>query len=131
MMSDTSIEEERMKTPKPSTVGEELFLVHLQRKTGDTMAAEEHEEHLRKRDCPSVGEELWDVYRKRSRGTEEEEDDETEEAHAGEDDCPSSSDANASGLPKKHAGDFSEKNGHSGNQKCRYNLRSSDSSKKV
>jgi hypothetical protein len=56
------------KGAKPATIGEELYLVHLQRHTGEE-PREEDFDHLsvRKREH-DAGEELWEVHVKRSRG---------------------------------------------------------------
>lgn len=58
-------------TAKPTTVGEELFLVHLHRETPEHLLADRDgpESPPRKR-SRSVGEELFDIHLKRSQGIE-------------------------------------------------------------
>jgi hypothetical protein len=122
-MSDMS-PEGTLKNTKPSTVGEELFLVHLQRERGDD--ANEGADQHRKSDRRTVGEELWEIHRKRSRGRK---DDGTDEA-PGDDGHSSDHSANDESKTKDHSGDFGDKN-DCANQKCRYNLRSKDAGKKI
>mmetsp|Transcript_16874 Transcript_16874/g.41097 ORF Transcript_16874/g.41097 Transcript_16874/m.41097 type:complete len:98 (+) Transcript_16874:248-541(+) len=63
---------------KSTTIGEELFLVHLRRneRSQETAGEEEHGDtpaelkEGRKR-ASSIGEELWQVHLKRSRGDED------------------------------------------------------------
>ena len=57
---------------KPASIGEELYLVHLQR---IREAGEGIEGDQRKRRSSSVGEELWTIHMKRSRSVLVEEDD--------------------------------------------------------
>jgi hypothetical protein len=62
---------------KPATMGEELFLIHLQRNkipSEDDYDREEGSPSPAKRvRAHSVGEELWEIHLKRSRGMTEEE----------------------------------------------------------
>ncbi|CAJ1953878.1 unnamed protein product [Cylindrotheca closterium] len=58
---------------KSTTVGEELFLVHLRRNEGQEAAEEQRDilpelREARKRSASLIGEELWQVHLKRSRG---------------------------------------------------------------
>lgn len=46
-----------------ATVGEELYLVHLQRLRGEE---DDHDHSPRKRRSSSIGEELWEVHKRRS-----------------------------------------------------------------
>lgn len=54
---------------KVTTVGEELWRVHLRRQTGITTSEEDFDRSPRKR-AQSVGEELWEIHVKRSRGVD-------------------------------------------------------------
>lgn len=62
---------------KSTTVGEELFLVHLRRCEGQAqwedrdLPPELLQEEGRKRRADSIGEELWQVHLKRSRGCDD------------------------------------------------------------
>eukprot|EP00934_Nitzschia_sp_Nitz4_P005823 Nitzschia sp. Nitz4//scaffold118_size93875//65968//66381//NITZ4_004794-RA/size93875-processed-gene-0.63-mRNA-1//-1//CDS//3329533742//5813//frame0 len=67
---------------KPETIGEELYLVHLQRRRTNGTRGEDEEDDidrptpstleneilLNKKRSPSCGEELWEIHLKRSRG---------------------------------------------------------------
>jgi hypothetical protein len=53
---------------KPATIGEELYLVHLQRHAGDKPREEDFDHLSPRKRFHDVGEELWEVHLKRSRG---------------------------------------------------------------
>ena len=61
---------------KPTTIGEELFLVHLRRIEGQAADEEQRDippelREARKRSASLIGEELWQVHLKRSRGDDD------------------------------------------------------------
>lgn len=65
-------------TKSTTTVGEELFLVHLRRTQGQAQTEDrdlppELEEVRKRTRANSIGEELWQVHLKRSRGYDEDE----------------------------------------------------------
>jgi hypothetical protein len=108
MMASTS-PEGKSRIIKPCTVGEELYLVHLQRQRED--ANNDAEQH-RKRDHRTIGEELWEIHSKRSRGRQ---DNDRDELH----------------VEDGHSSDNSTHEVVSAGQKCPYNLRSRDCGKMV
>lgn len=55
---------------QPTTVGEELFLVHLSRETPDERLAERDIDGQPRKRSRSVGEELFEIHLKRSQGFE-------------------------------------------------------------
>lgn len=100
---------------KNKTPGEELFLVHLRRLREEE---DDHDYLPRKRRSCSVGEELWEVHRMRSQGTEGDLDRDTEGIVLLDDKRSSDS--------PKHAVTMHGKKPNSP-KLCRYNLRSRDS----
>lgn len=114
--------EETLKNHKPTTVGEELFLVHLLRDRGDEASG--HADH-HKQGSRTVGEELWEIHNKRSRGRESER---TDDARV-EDGHSSDSSAKAELKEEKIGDGFCYANDRT-IQKCPYNLRSMDAPKK-
>lgn len=59
-----------MEKGKPTTAGEELFLVHLQRYAGVEPQAEDFDHEVPHHAMHTPGEELWSVHLKRSQGIE-------------------------------------------------------------
>lgn len=121
-MSSTS-PERKSSIIKACTAGEELFLVHLQRERVEDVS--DDADQCRKRDRRTIGEELWDIHRKRSRGGQ---DDDKDEANV--DDGHSSDNSTNEDVRKKDPEDFGDKS-NGATQKCPYNLRSKDRGKKM
>ena len=102
---------------KNRTPGEELYLVHLQRFRDDE---DDHDILPCKRRCSSVGEELWEIHKRRSQGMDDEMDRDIEDIHLVDEKRK---------YPKNAVVTLtstSEKKSEA--PKCRYNLRSRDSS---
>jgi hypothetical protein len=60
--------EDAHKGNKPETIGEELYLVHLQRREGEEPREEDFDLSSDRKREHDAGEELWEVHLKRSRG---------------------------------------------------------------
>lgn len=102
---------------KNRTPGEELYLVHLQRFRDEE---DDHDLLPRKRRSSSVGEELWEVHKRRSQGLNDELDRDTEDSHIVDEKRKYPEHAVVT-LTSEH-----EKKSDA--PKCRYNLRSRDRS---
>jgi hypothetical protein len=81
--SQATASEDNNSITKPKSLGEELYLVHLQRVAGVTPEEEDFDTLTPRKRAHSLGEELWDVHLKRSHGLEGDRDEEipTDSAH--------------------------------------------------
>mmetsp|Transcript_14036 Transcript_14036/g.35317 ORF Transcript_14036/g.35317 Transcript_14036/m.35317 type:complete len:112 (+) Transcript_14036:138-473(+) len=98
------------------TPGEELYLVHLRR----IREEDDHDYLPRKRRASSIGEELWEVHRRRSQGMEDDLDRDTDDAHLSDKIDEPTFEKRVARAPSKKTDA----------PKCRYSLRSRDSQNK-
>jgi len=92
--------------------------VHLRRKREEE--EDDHDYLPRKRRASSIGEELWEVHRRRSQGMEDDLDRDTEDAHL----------SDKRGEPKFEKRVARAPRNKADAPKCRYSLRSRDSQNK-
>ena len=105
MPKNKRVSDERTAPPKPTTLGEELYMVHLQRHAGEVPNEDDFDHESPRKRGHSVGEELWEVHLRRSQGLPEDLDD--------------------GANYEKIAKDRKKAQGESP-MPCRYNLRSKD-----
>jgi hypothetical protein len=106
MPKSKRVSDEPAAAPKPTSLGEELYFVHLQRHAGEVPREDDFDHESPRKRGHSVGEELWEVHLRRSQGLPEDlEDDGTNHELKAKD-------------RKKAQGQAPSS--------CRYNLRSKD-----
>jgi hypothetical protein len=91
------VSEEPIASPaKPTTLGEELYFVHLQRHAGEIPNEDDFDHTSPRKRSHSVGEELWEVHLRRSQGLPEDLDNEAnyekkpKDRKKAQGECPSS-----------------------------------------